>query len=119
MSTLIKAPPLKSTFNRAFEYSDCWVDDARLVIANAIGAREHGADIFPRTRCESAERVKDGWLVTLNREGEHKQVLSKTMINATGPWVSSFIKERLRGQPEYGIRMVQGSHYHCASYPLK
>ncbi len=107
---LDKSTPLKPTFTRAFEYSDCWVDDARLVITNAIGAREHGADIFPRTRCESAERVKDGWLVTLNREGEHKQVLSKTLINATGPWVSSFIKERLHDQPEYGIRMVQGSH---------
>lgn len=104
--------PLRDRFTQAFEYSDCWVDDARLVIANALSVRELGGRILPRTRCLSATRGEQGWEITLQGQDSAQTltVHSKGLINATGPWVSSFIEQGLRREPEYDIQMIQGSH---------
>ena len=102
--------PLLPEFNRAFEYSDCWVDDARLVVSNAMCARNHGAEILTYARCESAKRTESGWEVHLDQKGEKHIVHAKALINATGPWVARFVKENLQAKPEYGIRMIKGSH---------
>ncbi|AIR87853.1 glycerol-3-phosphate dehydrogenase [Pseudomonas cremoricolorata] len=103
--------PLKPAITRGFEYADCWVDDARLVVLNAMAAREHGAHIHTRTRCLRAERVEGMWQVDLQRaDGRTYSIRARALVNAAGPWVASFIKDDLKLTAPYGIRLIQGSH---------
>ncbi len=103
--------PLKPAITRGFEYADCAVDDARLVVLNAMAAREHGAHIRTRTRCLSAERVDGLWQVELQHaDGSRQRIHARALVNAAGPWVASFIKDDLRLDAPYGIRLIQGSH---------
>ncbi|TWI55685.1 glycerol-3-phosphate dehydrogenase [Pseudomonas duriflava] len=103
--------PLIGEINRGFEYSDCWVDDARLVVLNAMAARERGAHIHTRTRCLSAQRGKDIWTVTLEREdGSVFSIKAKALVNAAGPWVAQIVRETIKERSPYGIRLIQGSH---------
>ncbi|MGG2396514.1 glycerol-3-phosphate dehydrogenase [Pseudomonas sp. SH1-B] len=103
--------PLKQDIARGFEYSDCWVDDARLVVLNAMAARENGAHIHPRTRCVSARRSKGLWHIHLERaDGSLFSIRARGLVNAAGPWVARFIREDLKQQSPYGIRLIQGSH---------
>ncbi|WP_296252078.1 glycerol-3-phosphate dehydrogenase [Pseudomonas sp. UBA4194] len=102
---------LKPEITRGFEYSDCWVDDARLVVLNAMAAREQGAHIHTRTRCVNARRVKGLWHVHLEREdGTLFSIHAKALVNAAGPWVAKFIRDDLKLESPYGIRLIQGSH---------
>ncbi|WP_120498393.1 glycerol-3-phosphate dehydrogenase [Kiloniella sp. EL199] len=104
--------PLKEGFAKGFEYSDCWVDDARLVALNAIDARDKGADIHCRTRCVDA-KVKDGiWNLTCENtnDGERRVIEGKVLVNASGPWVSKFLNEEMESSSHHSIRMVKGSH---------
>ena len=102
--------PLNSAITRGFEYSDCAVDDSRLVVLNAMHASEKGADIVTRTRCLSAQRVEGYWVVELeNAQGSFK-IKAKALVNAAGPWVAQFIKQDLQLKSPYGIRLIQGSH---------
>lgn len=102
--------PLNSAITRGFEYSDCAVDDSRLVVLNAMHAREKGADVVTRTRCLSAQRVEGYWVVELeNAQGSFK-IKAKALVNAAGPWVAQFIKQDLVLKSPYGIRLIQGSH---------
>ncbi len=104
--------PLKSDFTRAFEYSDCWVEDARLVVLNARDAAERGSDIRTRTRCVSARR--DGKLWTCVLEDQHSgaksEVKAKLLINTGGPWVSEVLGSVIGANNPDKIRMVKGSH---------
>jgi len=103
--------PLKPAITRGFEYADCAVDDARLVVLNAMAAREHGADILTRTRCLRAERVDGLWQVDLQHaDGSLQNIRARALVNAAGPWVASFIKDDLKLDAPYGIRLIQGSH---------
>ncbi|MCP1647068.1 glycerol-3-phosphate dehydrogenase [Pseudomonas nitroreducens] len=103
--------PLKAEITRGFEYSDCSVDDARLVVLNAMAARENGAHIHPRTRCVSARRSKGLWHLHLERhDGSLYSIRARALVNAAGPWVDRFLREELRQKPPYGIRLIQGSH---------
>jgi glycerol-3-phosphate dehydrogenase len=103
--------PLKPAITRGFEYADCAVDDARLVVVNAMAAREKGAHIHTRTRCLGAERVADIWEVTLQHADGTRQIIrARALVNAAGPWVASFIKDDLGLSAPYGIRLIQGSH---------
>ncbi|MBD9679663.1 glycerol-3-phosphate dehydrogenase [Pseudomonas sp. PDM18] len=103
--------PLKAEIIRGFEYSDCSVDDARLVVLNAMAARENGAHVHPRTRCVSARRSKGLWHLHLERaDGSLYSVRARALVNAAGPWVDRFLREELRQKPPYGIRLIQGSH---------
>lgn len=109
---LQKAPegaPLKPHLKKGFLYSDCWVDDARLVILTCVDARERGADIRPRTACTRARREDGLWRVTL--EGEHPgEVTARALVNAAGPWVDQ-VQERVVGENEpKRLRLVKGSH---------
>ncbi|WP_436861224.1 glycerol-3-phosphate dehydrogenase [Acinetobacter haemolyticus] len=102
--------PLNTAITRGFEYSDCAVDDSRLVVLNAMHAREKGAEIVTRTRCLSARREGQIWVVDLeNAEGQF-QIKAKALVNAAGPWVAQFIKQDLQLKSPYGIRLIQGSH---------
>ncbi|QHG63592.1 glycerol-3-phosphate dehydrogenase [Pseudomonas putida] len=103
--------PLKPAITRGFEYADCAVDDARLVVLNAMAAREHGAHIHTHTRCLRAERVDDVWQVELQHaDGTLQTIHARALVNAAGPWVASFIKDDLKLDAPYGIRLIQGSH---------
>ena len=103
--------PLKPGFTHAFEYSDCWVEDARLVALNARDAAERGAAIHVRTRCTSARRVGDLWQIRLEGEnGAVTEVKARALVNAAGPWVSSFLGGAVGMNAPDKIRTVKGSH---------
>jgi len=103
--------PLKPAITRGFEYADCAVDDARLVVLNAMAAREQGAHIHTRTRCLRAERVDGLWQVELQHaDGSLQTIRARALVNAAGPWVAKFIKDDLKLDAPYGIRLIQGSH---------
>jgi glycerol-3-phosphate dehydrogenase len=103
--------PLKAEITRGFEYSDCAVDDARLVVLNAMAAREHGAHLHTRTRCVNAQRTKGLWHIHLERaDGSQFTIQAKALVNAAGPWVATFIRDDLKLESPYGIRLIQGSH---------
>lgn len=99
--------PLQSDLRRGFEYSDCWADDARLVVLTARDAAERGARIMPRTRCNAARPEDDLWALTLsNGTTEHARVL----VNAAGPSVSRVLSDVVGQHAPTRIRMVKGSH---------
>ena len=103
--------PLKPGFTHAFEYSDCWVEDARLVALNARDAAERGAAIHVRTRCTSARRVGDLWNIRLESEnGAVNEIKARALVNAAGPWVSSFLGGAVGMNAPDKIRTVKGSH---------
>ena len=104
--------PLKPLFSRAFEYSDCWVDDARLVILNAVDAQARGAVIKPRTAVTSARREGDAWTVSLRSTvtGEVSTVRARMLVNAAGPWVERVLGGVVGRNHPHAVRLVQGSH---------
>ena len=98
---------LRPQFKHGFIYSDCRVDDARLVIINAMDARQSGATILTRTECQAARRNGEGWTVTLSGG---REIRARAIVNAAGPWVKRVLNERL-GQPSReGVKLVKGSH---------
>src|SRR5579859_7032310 len=101
------ASGLKPELRHGFIYSDCRVDDARLVVANALDAQARGARVLTRTECRSAKRENSAWRVCLSN-GE--DIGAKAIVNAAGPWVKQVLNERL-GQPSRDlVRLVRGSH---------
>lgn len=103
--------PLKEGSSLGFEYSDCITDDARLVIANAIGAREKGAAIRTRTRCVSARREDGRWQLVLQTGGGNREIVTaRALVNATGPWVARTQETILRQKVATRVRLVKGSH---------
>ncbi len=99
--------PLQARYTRAFEYSDCWVDDARLVVLNARDAADRSADIRTRTRCTDARRENGLWRLTLDGASE---IAARTLVNAGGPWVSRVLSDVVGAVVPTRIRMVKGSH---------
>ena len=103
--------PLKPGFSRAFEYSDCWVEDSRLVVLNAMDALERGAIVATGTRAVAGTREGGNWRLDLaSRGGARSVVRAKALVNAAGPWVAEVLGARLGGQSAAGVRLVQGSH---------
>ncbi len=107
--------PLRPHLKKGFAYSDCWVDDARLVVLNAIGAAQRGATILPRTKLAAARRTDGLWEARLEdrQSGETHTVHARTMVNATGPWVQLLRRQILgTGGDSAGtkVRLVKGSH---------
>lgn len=102
--------PLKDIYRRAFEYSDCWVDDARLVVLNARDAAARGADIRTRTRVARATRADGVWRIVLEAEGDERVVTSRALVNAAGPWVAQVISGALGLESREQVRLVRGSH---------
>ena len=104
--------PLVSDISTCFEYSDGWVDDARLVVLNALAAKDQGATIRTRTECISAEKEAALWKVTLrDHEGKTFIVKAKSIVNATGPWAVSFLDRLVDVKNPNAMRMVKGSHF--------
>jgi glycerol-3-phosphate dehydrogenase len=101
--------PLKRIFRYGFEYSDCWVDDARLVLLNAIDAAEHGADIRTRTRCARVDR-RETWELVLNNRGRRDVATARVLVNAAGPWIGEVADTVLRQPLKAPVRLIKGSH---------
>ena len=104
--------PLDPKFEKAFEYSDCWVEDSRLVVLNARDAAARGAKIMPRRKVISAD-VQDGlWHVSLRHmvTGAEQTVTARMVVNAAGPWVSEVSHGTLKSNSQSGVRLVRGSH---------
>ena len=103
---------LKDKFERAFEYSDCWIEDSRLVVLNARDAEARGAKIRTRTKVVSARRDGDLWVVTTKDviTGETRDTKARALVNAGGPWVKDVIQNTLRQNSSEGVRLVRGSH---------
>ena len=103
--------PLKPAYTRGFVYSDGWVDDARLVVLNALDAAARGAAILTRTRCESAQRTPQGWRARLQPLGGVAcEVSARALVNAAGPWTGEFLRDRAQVQSARSLRLVKGSH---------
>ncbi len=112
--SLIDSPfgaPLQSQFKRGFSYADCWVDDSRLVVLNAMAASEKGAEILTHTPFVSAIRHTDHFEATLkNPDNSERIVRAKVLINAAGPWVSEILKEKVKIPSHSTMQLVKGSH---------
>jgi glycerol-3-phosphate dehydrogenase len=108
----IAGQPLKPDFRAGFSYSDCWADDARLVLANAQDAAAKGAAILTRTACLAAERRGALWHARLRDvdTGAIREVVARTVVNAAGPWVRRVAVDVLGLQPASDVRLVKGSH---------
>jgi glycerol-3-phosphate dehydrogenase len=101
--------PLKRTFRYGFEYSDCWVDDSRLVVLTALDAAERGAVIRTRTRCARAER-RDEWELVLNARGRREVKTARVLVNAAGPWIGPVADTVIREPLPKAVRLIKGSH---------
>jgi len=101
---------IKKEFKTGFEYSDCWVDDARLVVLNAIDARDRGAEILTRMAAVSARRENGLWQVDLKGAEGSRRVEARVVVNAAGPWVQDVLGRISGVNSNRRIRLVKGSH---------
>ncbi|WP_241503902.1 glycerol-3-phosphate dehydrogenase [Ferruginivarius sediminum] len=106
--------PLKDDYRKGFSYSDCWVEDSRLVVLNALDAAERGAEVLTGTRCTQARRTDNGlWEVrTEPVDGSvHPRVIrARALVNAAGPWVTDVLRDVAGLNRPAGLRLVKGSH---------
>ena len=106
-----KFDALKPEYIKAFEYSDCWVDDARLVVLNAVDAAERGAKVMTRSECVDITRHADHWSAVLRTEAGDVTVEARTIVNAAGPWVDDVAEIAVEKRRNSGrVRLVKGSH---------
>ena len=102
---------LKSAFRKGFVYSDGWVDDARLVVLNAMDAAARGATVLTRWACVDARRGPSRWQVRLQSAGGASRELgARALVNATGPWAAQFLAEHAHAPERKALRLVKGSH---------
>ncbi|SOH95104.1 glycerol-3-phosphate dehydrogenase [Monaibacterium marinum] len=103
---------LENKFEKGFEYSDCWVEDSRLVVLNARDAASRGAEILVRTKCVGADRHDDHWVIHLEdvRSGARYQRRARILVNAGGPWVEDIVRNTVNIESREGVRLVRGSH---------
>ena len=104
--------PLQDRLTKGFLYSDCWVEDSRLVVLNAMDARHRGADVRTRTSVEGARREDGTWTATLRDEVSRRTqtVRAKIVVNAAGPWVSETLGQTLGQNSKAAVRLIKGSH---------
>ena len=103
---------LKNSFKKAFEYSDCWIEDSRLVTLNAQDAKQRGATIMTRNKVVATSRQADHWSVTLldQKSQVRHEITTKMIVNAAGPWVGELLGQTLGLKINEGVRLVRGSH---------
>jgi len=102
--------PLKPFLKKAFEYSDCWVQDSRLVVLNAADAKARGAEVLTRTKVIAAKRRGKLWEVELDERGEYRKIRTKVLVNAAGPWVAHILQDTIQVNTRERVRLVRGSH---------
>ena len=107
----VAGAPLREQFRRAFEYSDCWVEDSRLVALNARDAAQRGAMVRTRSPVVGAQRSDGLWHVTSRgADGREDTISARALVNAAGPWVADVLRGVVRANTAAGVRLVQGSH---------
>ncbi|MBS0358521.1 MAG: glycerol-3-phosphate dehydrogenase, partial [Proteobacteria bacterium] len=110
LSQGLTSAPLKNNIQKGFSYWDCHVDDARLVILNALAAKEKGATILPHTQFIQAKRHPEYWEIELKNHHEESYIVhARLLVNATGPWVRE-TSQKIHSSPIYDIELVKGSH---------
>ncbi len=103
--------PLKPGLRKGFVYSDGWVDDARLVVLNAMDAAERGATVLTRWACVDARRAPGLWRARLQAaSGQTRELSARALVNATGPWAAQFLAECAHVPERRTLRLVKGSH---------
>lgn len=102
--------PINDRFKSAYEYSDCWIEDSRLVVLNARSAQALGARIMTRTKVLSAIQINGQWDVTVENEQGQQTIRARMIVNAGGPWVGDIIHNTVRLNSSEGVRLVRGSH---------
>jgi glycerol-3-phosphate dehydrogenase len=104
--------PLDDRFETAFEYSDCWIEDSRLVVLNARDAVTRGATVMTRTKVTSTLRRADHWEITCQdgETGQTQVIRAKLLVNAGGPWVGDILQTKAGINTREGVRLVRGSH---------
>jgi glycerol-3-phosphate dehydrogenase len=106
-----KLDPLKGEFKKAFEYSDCWVEDSRLVVLNTVDAAERGAEILTRSPCVGLERHEGHWSARIETPKGERTIEARAVVNAAGPWVDDIIGLSSKsGKNDGQVRLVKGSH---------
>ena len=112
LTTSPEGKGIEDRFEFAYEYSDCWIEDSRLVVLNARDAENRGAKIMVRTKVTSTIRHDDHWVVQLEdtETGETRTIRAKMLVNAAGPWVGDIIQKKVRLNSTEGVRLVRGSH---------
>ncbi len=109
--------PLKESYTNGFMYSDAWVDDARLVIANALAARDADAKIVVNTRFLGAKRGEQHWHIELESSDKKPMMIeAKAIVNASGPWLDSLLDEKLHYARASKLQLVRGSHIVCRKF---
>jgi glycerol-3-phosphate dehydrogenase len=102
---------LDDRFAKAFEYSDCWIEDSRLVVLNARDAELRGAKIMVQTKVLSAEGQDGKWVISVQgADGKNQEIKAKMLVNAGGPWVGNIIRHTVRSNSTDDVRLVRGSH---------
>ncbi len=111
LRTAPEGKAIKPEYKTAFEYSDCWVDDARLVVLNALDAKNRGAIVLTRTAATSARRTDALWTMEMTgQDGTKSTVRAKALVNSAGPWVEDVIGRVAGRNSKYKVRLVKGSH---------
>jgi glycerol-3-phosphate dehydrogenase len=110
LTTAPEGAALKPAFRRAYEYSDCWVEDSRLVVLNARAAVDLGAQVVTQTRVSAAHAQGGLWRVTLTDSLGSRDVMARMLVNAAGPWVGQVVHGLLRLNSAENVRLVRGSH---------
>ncbi|WP_271438315.1 glycerol-3-phosphate dehydrogenase [Pontixanthobacter luteolus] len=111
----LRAPPhdgiLENRLVKGFEYSDCWVEDSRLVVLNALDAEKRGAEICTRTECTALDRRGQVWIAELKGpDGSVRRITARSVVNAAGPWVDQVLGRAIPGERHENLRLVKGSH---------
>ena len=104
--------PLQIRFNKAYEYSDCWIEDSRLVVLNARDAQDLGATIMTHTKVVSTERVDDVWHITTEDQTtkETELTVARVLVNASGPWAEDIVRNKAQINSSERVHLVRGSH---------
>ncbi|WP_331461867.1 glycerol-3-phosphate dehydrogenase [Roseibium limicola] len=112
LSGSVEGDPLQDRFAKAYEYSDCWIEDSRLVVLNARDAVNRGADIRTRTRVTAATQTDGIWSIEMVDEasGETSTVQARMVVNAGGPWVGNILRQTIHSNTREDVRLVRGSH---------
>lgn len=111
LTTAPEGECLESKYQRAYEYSDCWVEDSRLTLLNVKDAEQKGATILARTKVDSAIPVDGIWEIrTTDASGKKDVHYAKMIVNAAGPWAGDIIHNTIKLETKEGVRLVRGSH---------
>lgn len=117
---------LKSEFKVGYSYADLWADDSRLCLLNIKQADYNGADVYKNTKVINASFNNNLWDVIIENNKSQKNIKSKYIINASGPWVNLVLENIFNNKPKYGVKLIKGSHIilpkqynHSKSYVLQ